>query len=73
MTERTKELNSILIEVLYGLGLSQTRIMLTMAIISAYHIQYEILEWFVGYYDREGEMTIQVFMAKLRELTGEDV
>ena len=73
MAERTKELNSILIEVLYGLGLSQTKIMLTMAIISAYHIQYEILEWFVDYYDREGKMTIQVFMAKLRELTDEDV
>ena len=71
MSERKKELNSILIELLYGLGLSKTRLMLTMAIIKAHHIQYELLEWFVAYYEREDTMTVQAFMSKLNELTDE--
>ena len=73
MAERTEELNSILVELLYGLGLSNVRIMLTMAVIKAYRCQYEIMEWFVDYYEREGTMTPPIFMSKLRELTGEDV
>ena len=72
MSCRTKELNSILIELLYGLGLSKTRIMLTMAIIKAHHIQNEILEWFVTYYEKEGTMTVQTFMSKLKELTDDN-
>lgn len=72
MTERTKELNSILIEVLYGLGLSQTRIMLTMAIIAAYHLEDEMVSWVATFKGKSDDMTTQVFMAKLRELTGED-
>ena len=73
MLQREKELNTILIELLYGLGLSNVRIMLTMAIIKAYRCQYEILEWFADYYEREGTMTIHTFMSKLQELTGEEL
>ena len=67
--EREKELRSILIELLYGLGFSKTRIMLTIAIIKAHHIEYEILEWFADYYKRTGNMTSDIFMSKLNELT----
>ncbi len=72
MLGREKELNSILIELLYGLGISKTKIMLTMAIIKAHHIQYEILEWSVDYYEKESTLTAQTFMSKLNELIGEN-
>lgn len=67
-----KELRSILIEVLYGLGLSRTRIMLTMAIIVAYQIEEEMVRWIATYYGRSDDMTIEAFMAKLNELTNDN-
>ena len=73
MTERTKELRSILILVLKGLGMSKVRIMLTMAIIAAYHLEEKMASWVATFKGRSDDMTTQVFMAKLRELTGEDV
>ena len=72
MDERTKELNSILIELMYGLEIPKVRIMLTMAIITAYHLQEEMVKWFVDYYGKEDTMTAQTFMSKLNELTDSD-
>ena len=66
MAERTEELNSILVELLYGLGLSNVRIMLTMAVIKAYRCQYEIMEWFVDYYEREGTMPPHLYVKTTR-------
>ena len=84
MTERTKELRSEkeekiwefrskLIQLLIGLGMSEVRIAGTIAIIAAYHLEDEMVSWVATFKGRSDDMTIQVFMAKLRELTGEDV
>lgn len=40
-----------------------------MAIITAYHLQQTMVDWFVDYYEKEGTMTAQTFMSKLNELT----
>ena len=72
MLKREKELNSILIELMYGLKISKVRIMLTMAIITAHHLQERMVNWFVDYYEKEGTMTSQAFMSKLNELTDSD-
>ena len=67
--ERVKELEEGLIGLMYALGISKVRMMLSLALIRAHHIQYELLEWFVDYYEREGTLTTQAFMSKLNELT----
>lgn len=72
MDEKKRELNSILIGLLFELGVSKVRIMLTMAIITAYHLQETMVDWFVDYYEKEGTMTAQAFMSKLNELTDSD-
>ena len=72
MSEREKELNSILIELMYGLKISKVRIMLTMAIIAAYQIEEIMCDWAIAYYKKEGTMTSQAFMSKLNELTDSD-
>ena len=73
MTERVKELRSILILLLRGLGMSKVRIMITMAIIATYHIEEEMVAWVATFYGRSDDMTTPIFMSKLRELTREDV
>ena len=69
---RVKELRSALILLLSGLGMSKTRIMLTMAIIVAYQIEEEMGSWVATYYGRSDDMTIEAFMAKLNELTNDN-
>lgn len=69
--DRVKELRSALILLLSGLGMSKTRIMLTMAIIVAYQIEEEMASWITTYYGRSDDMTIEAFMAKLNELTND--
>ena len=70
MSERKKELRSILIQLLAGLGMTKTRTMLTMAIIAAYQIEEEMVSWVASYRGREDDLTHQAFMSKLNELTG---
>lgn len=69
MEEKTKELRSILIRLLNGLGFPKPRIMLTMAIITAYQIEQEMVDWVATYYGKEDTMTTQAFMSKLNALT----
>ena len=71
MSERKKELRSILIQLLAGLGMTKTRIMLTMAIIAAYRIEEEMVSWVATYRGMEDSMTVQAFMSKLNEQTDE--
>ena len=52
MEEKRRELNSILIGLLFELGVSKVRIMLTMAIITAYHLQETMVDWVVDYYKK---------------------
>lgn len=70
--DRVKELRSALILLLSGLGMSKTRIMLTMAIIVAYQIEEEMGSWIATYYGRSDDMTIEAFMAKLKKLTDDN-
>ena len=70
--DRVKELRSALILLLSGLGMSKTRIMLTMAIIVAYQIEEEMGSWVATYYGKSDDMTIEAFMAKLNELTDDN-
>jgi hypothetical protein len=67
--DRVKELRSALILLLSGLGMSKTRIMLTMAIIVAYQIEEEMARWIASYKGNEDALTAQAFMSKLNELT----
>ena len=69
MTERERELRSILIQVLAGLGVSKVRIMTCLAIIVAHQIQEEMVAWIATYHGKEDTITAQAFMSKLDELT----
>jgi hypothetical protein len=69
MEEKKKELNSILIGLLFELEVPKTRIMLIMATIAAYQLQQTMIDWAVDYYEREGTITTQAFMSKLNALT----
>ena len=70
-TKAEKKLNSLLIHLLWDLGMSKPRIMLTMAIMTAYKLQMTMAEWTAEYYEKEGTMTTQIFLSKLDELTGQ--
>jgi hypothetical protein len=72
MTERERELRSILIQVLAGLGVSKVRIMTCLAIIVAHQIQEEMVAWIATFYGKEDTMTAQAFMSKLDELTNSE-
>ena len=69
MDERKRELRSILIQVLAGLGVSKVRIMTCLAIIVAHQIQEEMVAWIARFYGKEDTITAQAFMSKLDELT----
>ena len=69
MTERVKELRSILIEVLVGLGVSKVRITVIMAIIAAHKIEEEMARWMATFYGRSDSLTVQALMSKIQELT----
>ena len=69
MDEGGKELNSILIGIMYGLGLPKVRIMLNMAIITAYNLQETMVAWLATYHGKEDSLTAQIFTSKLNELT----
>lgn len=53
MSERERELRSILIQVLAGLGVSKVRIMTFLAIIVAHQIQEEMVAWIATFYGKE--------------------
>ena len=69
MEETKKELNSILIGLLHELGVPKVRIMLTMAIITAYNLQQTMIDWLATYHGKEDTLTAHAFMSKLNELT----
>ena len=70
--DRVMELRSALILLLSGLGMSKTRIMLTMAIIVAYQIEEEMVRWIASYKGKEDTLTAQAFMSKLKKLTDDN-
>ena len=71
MSEQVKELRSILIQLLAGLGESKVRIMTTMAIIAAHQLEDEMVSWVSTYYGKEDMLTLQKFTKKLNQLIAE--
>lgn len=69
MTEKNRELNRMLIRLLDGLGQNRVRITAIMAMITACHLQQEMVDWIATFYGKEDTLTIQAFMSKLEELT----
>ena len=70
MTEKNRELNRMLIRLLDGLGQDRVQIMTLMAIIRAFHIEQEMINWVATFSGKEDMLTTQAFMSKLNELTG---
>ncbi|MBQ1227963.1 MAG: hypothetical protein IIX79_07740 [Alistipes sp.] len=69
--EREKELEEVLIGLMYALGISKVRMMLSLALIRAHHLHEEMVRWIASYKGREDALTTQAFMSKLKELTEE--
>ena len=69
MTEREKEIESILIGLMNSLGISRVRGMLSLALIRAHQIHEEMILWIATYHGKEDTITAQAFMSKLDELT----
>ena len=73
MSEAKKEeARSILIGLMNSLGVSKVRIMLYTSIIRAYDIEEEMINWVATYHEKADSLTIEAFVSKLNELTGEN-
>lgn len=72
MTEREKEIESILIGLMNSLGISRVRGMLSLALIRAHQIHEEMILWIATYHGKEDTITAQAFMSKLDELTNSE-
>jgi hypothetical protein len=70
--ERVKELEEGLIGLMYALGISKVRMMLSLALIRAHHLHKEMARWIVSYKGKEDTLTAQAFMSKLNELTNDN-
>lgn len=71
--ERVKELEKGLIGLMHALGISEVRMMLSLAIIRACHLHEEMLRWIASYKGKEDALTTQAFMSKLNELTDDNI
>lgn len=67
--ERKKELEEGLIGLMYALGISKVRMMLSLALIRAHHLHEEMVMWIASYHGTDRTMTAQDFMSKLRRLS----
>ena len=69
---KKEEARSILIGLMNSLGVSKVRIMLYTSIIRAYDIEEEMINWVAIYHEKVDSLTIEAFVSKLNELTGEN-
>ena len=67
--EREKELEEGLIGLMYALGISKVRMMLSLALIRAHHLHEEMVMWIASYHGTDRTMTAQDFMSTLRRLS----
>ena len=67
--ERVKELEKGLIGLMHALGISEVRMMLSLAIIRACHLHEEMLRWIASYKGKEDAMTGRAFISRLGKLT----
>ena len=70
--ERVKEVEEGLIGLMYALGISKVRMMLSLALIRAHHLHKEMARWIVSYKGKEDTLTAQAFMSKLNKLTDDN-
>ena len=70
--DRKKELENCLIELMRSLGMTEVRMMLSLALIRAHHLHEEMVDWIAHYKGRADDLTLQAFMLKLNELTEEN-
>ena len=69
--ERVKEVEEGLIGLMYALGISKVRMMLSLALIRAHHLHKEMVMWIASYKGKEDTLTAQAFMSKLKKLTND--
>jgi hypothetical protein len=67
--EREKELEEGLIGLMYALGISKVRMMLSLALIRSHQIHLPMAKWVLSYRGKENTLTAQTFMSKFNELT----
>ena len=70
--EREKEFEEGLIDLMYALGISKVRMMLSLALIRAHHLHEEMARWIASYKGKEDTLTAQAFMSKLKKLTDDN-
>ena len=71
--ERVKELEKGLIGLMHALGISEVRMMLSLAIIRACHLHEEMLRWIASYKGKEDAMTGRAFISRLGKLTEDNI
>ena len=70
--ERRDELEKVIIGLMSALGISEVRMMLSLALIRVYQLHEEMVRWIASYHNSDRDMTAQAFMSKLNELTEEE-
>ena len=71
--DRSRELENCLIELMRSLGMTEVRMMLSLALIRVHRLHEEMVEWVASYRGKEDSLTVQAFMLKLNELTEDNV
>ena len=66
--ERREILESGLIGLMYTLGISKVRIILSLAIIRSHNLHDDMAKWIASYHNSDRDMTAQEFLLKVREL-----
>ena len=69
--DRRDELEKGIIGLMSALGISEVRMMFSLALIRTHQIHEEMVEWIASYHNSDRDMTAQDFMSKLNELTDE--
>ena len=67
--ERREILESGLIGLMYTLGISKVRIILSLAIIRSHNLHDDMAKWIASYHNSDLDMTAQDFLSKVRELS----
>ncbi len=70
-SEEKQELRSILIGLLLELGEKEINIYIHMAIIVAYRIEQEMVNWIATFKDNADALTLEAFKKHLNELVNE--
>ena len=69
--DRRDKLEKGIIGLMRSLGMSEVRMMLSLALIRTHQIHEELARWIASYHNSDRDMTAQDFMSKLGELTEE--